>query len=806
MVFPRQDEYTDEAKEALSRAQAWVFDMRNSQMEAEHLMIGLISIDRGMTVKILDALDVNIENIKTDLEKAIRSFPKLGQSTAQTGQLYATPRLIKVLDHALQEKKRLKDEYIAAEHLLHGLASLEDGEISSNFAKYGLSQERIYHALKDIRGSHRVTDPSAESKYQALEKYSVDLTKLAKNGKLDPVLGRDLEIKRVIQTLSRRTKNNPVLIGDAGVGKTAIVEGLAQLIIEGNVPSSLKNRRVIKLEMSSLLAGSKFRGEFEERLKAVMDEIRAAAREIVLFIDELHTVAGAGGAEGAIDASNMMKPALARGELQVIGATTPEEYRKYIESDKALERRFTPVNIDEPSLEIAVEMLKTLSQKYENHHQIKISNDSIEAAVNLSARYITDRFLPDKAIDLIDESAAKLRIESEGNVSSDKKVNGKLVKNNNDEIHAVETFENVEENNVLTELTAENIAELISQRTSIPVARLVEKDKSRLLKLEERLHERVIGQNRAVGALSDAIRRQRSGVSDPNRPIGTFIFLGPTGVGKTELARALAESLFDDENNLVRIDMSEYQEKHTVSRLIGSPPGYVGYDDSGQLTEAIRRRPFRVVLFDEIEKAHPDVTNLLLQVLDDGRLTDSHGRVINFRNTVIIMTSNLGSKHIAKESVGFKRQSTDEEWDDKKSKVEESLSNHFRPEFLNRIDEIIIFDSLEEKNLLEIVGIVVSKVKLRMKDLGVNINVSNNTLKWLVNKGFDKTFGARPLRRAVQRNLENQLAKRILSGEFKKEDDIYVDVEKGNLKFSFKKKMRKSQRKSQVKKVNNDKS
>ena len=767
MVFPRQEEYTDEAKEALNKASAWLNDMRNSQMDAEHLLMGLISIDNGMTEKILYALDVKIENMIVDLEKAIRAFPKLGESNSETRQIYATPRLLKVIDHSLQEKKRLKDEYIASEHLLHGLASLEDGEISTIFAKYGVSQERIYHALKDIRGSHRVTDPSAESKYQALEKYSVDLTKLARNSKLDPVLGREIEIKRVIQTLSRRTKNNPVLIGDAGVGKTAIVEGLAQLIIKDEVPSSLQGRRVIKLEMSSLLAGSKFRGEFEERLKAVMDEIRAASGEIVLFIDELHTVVGAGGAEGAIDASNMMKPALARGELQVVGATTPEEYRKYIESDKALERRFTPVNIDEPSPEIAVEMLNILSKRYEDHHEIKISNDAIESAVNLSARYITDRFLPDKAIDLIDESAAKLRIEIEGkqNKNSDQKF-GKL--------------------------TPENIAELISERTSIPVARLVEKDKSRLLKLEERLHERVVGQNKAVEALSDAIRRQRSGVSDPNRPIGTFIFLGPTGVGKTELARALAESLFDDEDNLVRIDMSEYQEKHTVSRLIGSPPGYIGYDDSGQLTEAVRRRPFRVVLFDEIEKAHPDVSNLLLQVLDDGRLTDSHGRVINFRNTVIIMTSNLGSQHISKESVGFKIQSNDEEWNNKKSRVEGSLSNHFRPEFLNRIDETIIFDSLDDNDLLKIVDIVVSKVKNRMEDLGVKIDVSKGALKWLVEKGFDKMFGARPLRRAVQRNLENQLAKRILSGEFKKRSNIKVQVKKDNLVFSLNNKTKKA--------------
>jgi len=750
MVFPRQEEYTDEAKEALSRAQAWVFDMRNSQMDAEHLLIGFISIDNGMTEKILSALDVKIEDLRIDLENTIRNFPKLGLPNTQTGQLYATPRLVKVLDHALQEKKRLKDEYIAVEHLLHGLASLEDGEISNIFAKYGVSQERIYHALKDIRGSHRVTDPSAESKYQALEKYSVDLTKLAKNSKLDPVLGRDLEIKRVIQTLSRRTKNNPVLIGDAGVGKTAIVEGLAQLIIEDEVPSSLKDRRVIKLEMSSLLAGSKFRGEFEERLKAVMDEIRAASGEIVLFIDELHTVVGAGGAEGAIDASNMMKPALARGELQVVGATTPEEYRKHIESDKALERRFTPVNIDEPSPEIAVEMLKILSQRYEDHHEIKISNDSIESSVNLSARYITDRFLPDKAIDLIDESAAKLRIEIEANKTQDPQQQFGILK-------------------------PENIAELISERTSIPVARLIEKDKSRLLKLEERLHERVVGQDRAVEALSDAIRRQRSGVSDPNRPIGTFIFLGPTGVGKTELARALAESLFDDENNLVRIDMSEYQEKHSIAKLIGSPPGYVGYEDTtmggGMFINEVEKHPHAVVLFDEVEKAHRDVSNMLLQVMDYGTVTGSNGKKADCRNITLIMTSNLGAEEMERNSIGFGPS-------ERTGEDDAAMKKFFPPEFRNRLDAVVKFNKLAQETMKLVVKKFLAELNTMTVEKNVEVNANDEAITFLIKKGFNAKMGARPLQRVIDEEIKKPLSRMILFGELSEGGRVDVSLSK----------------------------
>jgi len=711
------------------------------------------------------------------------------------------PRLKKVLDEAQDERQRLNDDFIAIEHLLKGLLALDDGEIDRLLKLNNITMERIYHALKEIRGSQRVSDQGAEKKYQALEKYSVDLTKLARAGQLDPVVGRDNEIQRVVQTLTRRTKNNPVIIGDAGVGKTALVEGLAQRIVIDDVPESLKNRKLLKLEMASLLAGAKFRGEFEERLTAVMDEIRAASGEIVLFIDEIHIVVGAGGAEGAIDASNMMKPALARGEMRLIGATTPEEYRKYIESDKALERRFTPVNVNEPDQDIAVEMLKFLRPRYEKHHKIVITDSALEASVNLSARYITDRFLPDKAIDLIDEAAAKVRIDSEALPDDIKDYDSQIktlidkeeAANGRNDYEAATKFKS-ERLNLHEEMTrndeasknnddltvdSESIATLISERTDIPVTRLVEKDKERLINLEEKLHERLVGQDDAVIALSNAIRRQRSGVSDPKRPVGTFIFLGPTGVGKTELARALAESLFDDEDNLVRIDMSEYMDKGSATRLIGAPPGYVGYDDAGQLTEAVRKRPFRVILFDEIEKAHPDVMNLLLQLLDDGRLTDGHGRTVNFRNSVIIMTSNLGSSHIAKESIGFS--GTSSQKNSRNVAVEEALVNHFRPEFLNRIDETIIFDSLSVKELSSIAEIVTSKFINRVNNLGINMKITKNGINWLVENGFDKAYGARPLKRVVQRSLENEFAKKLLSGEFKEGDSVVVTSKKNNL-------------------------
>ena len=801
MVLPRREDYTNEASEALERAHAWASDMRNAQLDAEHLALGMLSIKDGMATKIFEFLGVELAEMKKDLEFSLKSLPTLGQRQSSTRMIYIEPRLKKVLDEAQDERQRLNDDFIAIEHLLKGLLALDDGEIDRLLKLNNITMERIYHALKEIRGSQRVSDQGAEKKYQALEKYSVDLTKLARAGQLDPVVGRDNEIQRVVQTLTRRTKNNPVIIGDAGVGKTALVEGLAQRIVIDDVPESLKNRKLLKLEMASLLAGAKFRGEFEERLTAVMDEIRAASGEIVLFIDEIHIVVGAGGAEGAIDASNMMKPALARGEMRLIGATTPEEYRKYIESDKALERRFTPVNVNEPDQDIAVEMLKFLRPRYEKHHKIVITDSALEASVNLSARYITDRFLPDKAIDLIDEAAAKVRIDSEA-LSDEMKDYDSQIKtlidkeeaaNGRNDYEAATKFKserlnlheemtrNDEASNNNDELTvdSESIATLISERTDIPVTRLVEKDKERLINLEEKLHERLVGQDDAVIALSNAIRRQRSGVSDPKRPVGTFIFLGPTGVGKTELARALAESLFDDEDNLVRIDMSEYMDKGSATRLIGAPPGYVGYDDAGQLTEAVRKRPFRVILFDEIEKAHPDVMNLLLQLLDDGRLTDGHGRTVNFRNSVIIMTSNLGSSHIAKESIGFS--GTSSQKNSRNVAVEEALVNHFRPEFLNRIDETIIFDSLSVKELSSIAEIVTSKFINRVNNLGINMKITKNGINWLVENGFDKAYGARPLKRVVQRSLENEFAKKLLSGEFKEGDSVVVTSKKNNL-------------------------
>ena len=801
MVLPRREDYTNEASEALERAHAWASDMRNAQLDAEHLALGMLSIKDGMATKIFDFLGVDITEMKKDLEFSLKNLPTLGQRQSSTRMIYIEPRLKKVLDEAQDERQRLNDDFIAIEHLLKGLLTLDDGEIDRLLKLNNITMERIYHALKEIRGSQRVSDQGAEKKYQALEKYSVDLTKLARAGQLDPVVGRDIEIQRVVQTLTRRTKNNPVIIGDAGVGKTALVEGLAQKIVIDDVPGSLKNRKLLKLEMASLLAGAKFRGEFEERLTAVMDEIRAASGEIVLFIDEIHIVVGAGGAEGAIDASNMMKPALARGEMRLIGATTPEEYRKYIESDKALERRFTPVNVDEPDQEIAVEMLKFLRPRYEKHHKIVITDSALDSSVNLSARYITDRFLPDKAIDLIDEAAAKVRIDSESLPDEIKDYDSKIktlidkeeAANGRNDFESASKFkserlnlheemtrnEKANKSNIDLIVDSESIATLISERTDIPVTRLVEKDKERLINLEEKLHERLVGQNDAVIALSNAIRRQRSGVSDPKRPVGTFIFLGPTGVGKTELARALAESLFDDEDNLVRIDMSEYMDKGSATRLIGAPPGYVGYDDAGQLTEAVRKRPFRVILFDEIEKAHPDVMNLLLQLLDDGRLTDGHGRTVNFRNSVIIMTSNLGSSHIAKESIGFS--GTSSQKNSRNVAVEEALVSHFRPEFLNRIDETIIFDSLSEKELSNIAEIVTDKFIKRVEDLGISMNITKNGINWLVENGFDKAYGARPLKRVVQRSLENEFAKKLLSGEFVEGDSVLVTTKDNKL-------------------------
>jgi ATP-dependent Clp protease ATP-binding subunit ClpC len=803
----KQEDFTEQAREALGASQQMVLQMRHSQWDAEHLLLGLLQVENSLPARMLEALDVEPSDIIREVTQILEQSPKIaGQNPA--AQIFATPRVVTAIENARKEADRLKDQFIGTDHLLVSLVADNAGKLGQLFKRHGITQEKIYQALLEVRGSARVTDPRAESKYKALAKYSIDLTQLAKDGKLDPVVGRDIEVRRVMQTLTRRTKNNPVLIGDAGVGKTAVVEGLAQRIVSGDVPEMLRGRRVLALEMGSLVAGAKFRGEFEERLKAVMDEIRQAAGEIVLFIDEIHTVVGAGAGDGALDASNMMKPALARGEMQTIGATTPDEYRKYIEKDAALERRFSPIWVEEPEPAVAVEMLKTLRPRYESHHGIKIDENAIEAAVRLSNRYVSDRFLPDKAVDLIDEAAAKIRIQNDAMPTELTQLERRIqtateeedaaselgnyelaAKKKSDRLRLSQEYDQHKaawesEHTKVDTVTAEDIAGLIAERTGIPVDRLVEGEAERLLHLEERLHQRVIGQDAAVSVLADAVRRARAGLKDPKRPIGSFIFLGPTGVGKTELARALAEYMFDDEENLVRIDMSEYQERHTISRLVGAPPGYVGYDDAGQLTETVRRRPFSVVLFDEIEKAHPEVFNTLLQVLDDGRLTDGQGRTVDFRNTVIILTSNLGTSGVPQESIGFKTSDRDRaESTTRRANVEDALKRAFRPEFLNRIDDIVIFDSLTEDDTLKIVGKLLNEVVGRVAELGVSVEVTDAARQWLAKEGFDKMYGARPLRRAIQRYVENELSKRILGGKLDRGSSMTVDANESGLTF-----------------------
>ncbi|MFQ5381342.1 MAG: ATP-dependent Clp protease ATP-binding subunit, partial [Dehalococcoidia bacterium] len=714
-----------------------------------------------------------------------------------------------MLEVANAEAERLKDDYVGVEHLLIAIADNEESGSTHLLAELGVTKEGIYRALQEIRGKARVTSPDAESRYQSLDKYSTDLTRLAREGKLDPVIGRDVEVRRVMQILNRRTKNNPVVIGEAGVGKTAIVEGLAQRMAADEVPDNLRGKRVLALDLGALVAGSKFRGEFEDRLKTVMEEVKQSDGEVVLFIDELHTVMGAGGADGAIDASNLMKPALARGELRAIGATTPDEYRTRIEKDPALERRFAPVWVEEPSPDEAIEILKGLRAKYEAHHRVQITDDALEAAVRLSVRYVTERHLPDKAIDLIDEAASKHVIDSQ-ELPPEIRALKRRLDALGDQAEAAQERQDyeagarikqevlgiqeeysklragwAEEHDVRLEVTAEDIASLVGQMTGIPVVRLEETEGEKLLRMEEQLHKRVIGQEEAIGALSDAIRRARAGLKDPSRPIGSFIFLGPTGVGKTELAKALSEYLFDDEDAMIRLDMSEYQERHTVSRLVGSPPGYVGYDEGGGLTEAVRRRPYRVILFDEIEKAHPDVFNALLQILDDGRLTDGHGRTVDFRNTVIVMTSNLGTGLQERATLGFTRRTDSSgDRDQLRESVEKALREHFRPEFLNRIDDTIVFEPLTQPELLEIVGLLVSEVRERMAERNVDFELTEAAREELVREGYDPAFGARPLRRVVQRRVENELARRILENEFSEGDCVVVDFADGEYRFS----------------------
>ena len=768
--------------------------------------MALLEQREGVPAKILRELDVSVDAIHERLSQLLEQAPKVAH---ESSQIYVTPRTARMLDRAKAEADRLNDEFIGTEHMLVALIQEDQGDVAQVISEFKVDLENVYQALQTVRGGHRVTDPRAESRYRSLERYSIDLTQLAEDGTLDPVIGRDKEIARAMQTLIRRTKNNPVLIGGAGVGKTAIAEGLAQCIIAGDVPDELKGRRVLALDIGAMVAGSKFRGEFEERLKAVLDEIKQAQGEIILFIDEIHTVVGAGAAEGAIDASNMMKPALARGELQCLGATTEEEYRRHIEKDAALERRFQPILVEEPDVDTAIEMLRALRPRYEAHHKVTIDDSALEAAARLSRRYISDRLLPDKAVDLIDEAASKIRIEAQllPPKLRDKESRLRHLRNEEEaasqradyqraaelrserlrlqEQHDLEREAFLGEKDIDTVVDAEDIGKLIATWTGIPVNHLLESEGEKLLHMEERLHERVVGQEVAVGAVSDAIRRARAGLKDPGRPIGSFVFLGPTGVGKTELARALAEYLFDDEQNMVRIDMSEYMEKHTVSRLIGSPPGYVGYEEGGQLTEAVRRRPFRVVLFDEIEKAHPDVFNILLQILEDGQLTDGHGRTVDFKNTLVIMTSNLGTAELNRPSVGFIRDSDGAQESVRlRSSIEDALKKSFRPEFLNRIDEIIIFDALTDQQIHQIVELLVKEVEDRLMEHEVTTSLTEAAKEWLAKAGFDPVFGARPLRRAIQRYLENPPSKKILAGELGSGDHVLADAGEDELTFS----------------------